>query len=32
LVMTGGLATVTFAVAVLPVPPFVELTALVVLV
>src|SRR5580700_7007805 len=27
LVITGGLATVTLAVAVLPVPPFVELTA-----
>jgi hypothetical protein len=32
LVITGGLATVTFAVAVLPVPPFVELTTPVVLV
>jgi hypothetical protein len=32
LVITGGLATVTFAVAVLPVPPFVELTAPLVLV
>jgi len=32
LVITGGLATVTFAVAVLPAPPFVELTAPVVLV
>jgi hypothetical protein len=31
-VITGGLATVTFAEAVLPVPPFVELTAPVVLV
>jgi hypothetical protein len=30
--MTGGLATVKFALAVLPVPPFVELTAPVVLV
>jgi hypothetical protein len=30
--MTGGLATVRFALAVLPVPPFVELTAPVVLV
>src|SRR4029077_9766041 len=32
LVMTGGLATVTLAVAVLPVPPFVEVTAPVMLV
>jgi hypothetical protein len=32
LVITGGLATVRFAVAVLPVPPFVELTAPVVFV